>query len=89
MTLPVIHLLGRGNARAEDLIRKVVREREVSLDDWREIRALLQQSRSLDYARRVASEFVDRAKAALCKFPSSEARDALMYLPDYVISRDR
>ncbi len=89
MTLPVIHLLARGDARAESLIRKVVRERDVPLDDWREIRTLLQQSRSLDYAQRLASEFVERAKKALCVFPSSDARDALMYLPDYVISRDR
>ena len=89
MTLPVIHMLGRGDARAEDLVRKVVRDRDVTLDDWREIRALLTQSRSIDYAQRVASDFVERAKKALYAFPPSEARDALMFLPDYVISRDR
>ena len=89
MTLPVIHMLARGDARAEDLVRKVVGDRDVSLDDWREIRALLTQSRSVDYAQRIASEFVERAKKALYTFPPSEARDALMFLPDYVISRDR
>ena len=89
MTLPVIHLLGRGDARAEDLVRQVVRDRDVSLDGWREIRALLTQARSIDYAQRIASEFVERAKEALYAFPPSDARDALMFLPDYVISRDR
>jgi octaprenyl-diphosphate synthase len=89
MTLPMIHLLSRGDARAGDLIRKVVTERNVSLDDWREIRTLLTQSRSLDYAQRTAFEHVERAKKALYAFPSSPGRDALMYLPDYVISRDR
>ena len=89
MTLPMIHLLSRGDARAGDLIRKVVAERNVSLDDWREIRTLLTQSRSLDYAQRTAFEHVERAKKSLYAFPAGPERDALMFLPDYVVSRDR
>ena len=89
MTLPVIHLLGRGEPAADALIRKVVAARHASLEEWRELRAMLTQARSIDYAQRVAGEFVDRAKRALYAFPASEARDALMYLPDYVVARDR
>jgi octaprenyl-diphosphate synthase len=89
VTLPVIHLLSRGEARADALIRKVVTERNVTIEEWREIRSLLVQSRSAEYARRIASDYIDRAKKALYAFPPSDARDALMYLPDYVISRDR
>jgi octaprenyl-diphosphate synthase len=89
VTLPVIHLLSRGDARAEALIRKVVGARNVEVEEWREIRALLAQSRAIDYAQRIASEYVERAKKALYAFPASDARDALMYLPDYVIARDR
>ena len=89
MTLPVIHMRDRGGARAAAVLRKVVEAREVTLDDWREIRALLAQTRSIEYATRVASDYVERAKKTLYSFPSSEARDALMFLPDYVISRDR
>jgi octaprenyl-diphosphate synthase len=89
MTLPVIHLREKGDARANALLRKVVESRDVTLDEWREIRSLLTQSRSIDYARWKATEYVECAKKALYAFPPSEARDALMYLPDYVISRDR
>lgn len=89
MTLPVIHLLSHGDSRAETLLRKVVADRNVTLEEWRELRAMLAQSRSIDYAQGVAAEYVERAKTALYVFPPSEARDALMYLPDYVISRDR
>jgi octaprenyl-diphosphate synthase len=89
MTLAVIHLLSRGDARADALLRKVVADRRVSIEDWRELRTLLQQTRSIDYAQRVAADFVERAKRALYAFPASEARDALMYLPDYVVARDR
>jgi octaprenyl-diphosphate synthase len=89
LTLPVIHMRDRGGPRAAALLRKVVEARDVSLDEWHEIRALLIQMRSIDYARRVASDYVERAKKTLCSFPSSDARDALMFLPDYVVSRDR
>jgi octaprenyl-diphosphate synthase len=89
MTLPVIHLLSRGDARAAWLIRRIVGERSATLEEWRELRALLTQARSIEYAQRVAAEFVERARSALYAFPSSEARDALLYLPEYVISRDR
>jgi len=89
MTLPVIHLLASGDAHAEILIRQIVRERSASVDDWRELRNLLAQHRSIEYASRTAVEFVDKAKAALQIFPASAERDALMYLPDYVLSRDR
>jgi geranylgeranyl pyrophosphate synthase len=61
----------------------------VTIEDWREIRRLLAQARSTEYARRMASDYIERAKEALYAFPPSDARDALMYLPDYVISRDR
>src|SRR6478735_3131561 len=87
MTLPVIHLLASGDARAEILIRKIVNERSATMDEWRELRNLLAQHRSIEYARRTASDFVETAKAALGIFPASAERDALMYLPDYVLSR--
>jgi octaprenyl-diphosphate synthase len=89
MTLPVIHLLASGDARAEVLIRKIVKERTASIDEWRELRVLLAQHRSIDYARRTAADFVEDAKKALLLFPASPERDALMFLPDYVLSRDR
>jgi octaprenyl-diphosphate synthase len=89
VTLPIIHLLSRRDARAEALIRKVVEARDVTMEEWREIRALLVQARSIDYAQRIAGDYVERAKKALYAFPASDARDALMYLPDYVIARDR
>jgi octaprenyl-diphosphate synthase len=89
MTLPLIHLYSRGEARAQRLIRQVIDARNVTLEEWREIRGLLAQARSLDYAQRIALEFVERAKKALCVFPPSDALEALLFLPDYVISRDR
>jgi octaprenyl-diphosphate synthase len=89
MTLPLIHLYSSGERRAQSLIADAIKARHVTHDEWREIRALLAQSRSLDYAHGIALDYVERAKRALYAFPPSDARDALLYLPDYVVSRDR
>jgi octaprenyl-diphosphate synthase len=89
ITLPIIHLLHRRDDRADALIRGVVRDRTVATDEWREIRSLLAKYDSVEYAHRAALDFVERAKNALYAFPPSPERDALMALPDYVLSRDR
>ena len=89
LTLPVIHLLSHSSGAADTLVRRIVREQAVTRDEWRELRTLLAQTRSIDYAQNMAVEFVERAKRALRAFPSSPARDALLFLPDYVLSRDR
>ena len=41
MTLPVIHLLARGDAQAGALIRRIAGAGSATLDEWRELRTLL------------------------------------------------
>ncbi len=91
MTLPVIHLLASGGARRRRARAHASSTRaRASLDEWRELRALLGQARSIDYAQRRGARVRRARQETLCAiFPPSDARDALMFLPDYVISRDR
>src|SRR5262249_34580414 len=89
VTLPIIHLLGKDDGRADVLVRSMVRERAVGVDEWRELKAMLARYGSTEYAYQTAVDFVDRAKKALSVFPPSSPRDALFALPDYVLSRDR
>ena len=89
ITLPIIHLLSRDDEQADALVRGVVNTRNVSKEEWREIKGLLAKYDSIEYAHRSAVEFVGRAKKALYAFPAGPEREALMALPDYVLSRDR
>ena len=89
VTLPVIFLLQRGGQDADILIRSVVSERAVTPDQWREIRRMLAEHRATDLAYARAVEYAERAKDCLSVFPPSRERDALLALPDYVLSRDR
>ena len=89
ITLPVIHLLSQDDEQADALVRAVVNTRNITKDEWRELRTLLRQYDSIEYAHRTAVAFVERAKKALYAFPVGPEREALMALPDYVLSRDR
>jgi octaprenyl-diphosphate synthase len=89
MTLPLIHLLREPGHRGGEIVRNIIASRAASPEQWDEILDLLQQHRSIEYASRKAVEFAERAKKQLAVFPSSSERDALLALPDYVLSRDR
>jgi len=89
ITLPIIHLLKHGGPEADALIRRVVRERHITADEWSRLQGWLNEHRSIEYAYGRAVEFGESAKRHLRVFPPSPERDALTGLADYVITRDR
>ena len=89
MTLPLIHLLGQRHAAGERIVRDIIATRTTTEQQWNELLQMLNEHRSIDYAFRRAEEFAERAKKPLYAFPPSSERDALLALPDYVLSRDR
>jgi octaprenyl-diphosphate synthase len=88
VTLPIIYLLQRA-PDADPIVRRSVAERGVSPEDWREIRRMLVEHRAVDAAYEKATEFSHAAKQQLSAFPPSPERDALLALPDFVLSRDK
>jgi octaprenyl-diphosphate synthase len=89
VTLPAILLLQRDGGRARELIHAAVRDREMSQESWAELATLLHEHRAVDHAYDRAVEYASSAKKYLDAFPPSAERDALLSLPDYVLSRDR
>jgi octaprenyl-diphosphate synthase len=90
VTLPVILLLARGGAEASRLVHEVVATGQVSAEQWRSIRELLERHGAIDGAFERAVAHAGRAKQHLLDaFPASPARDGLVALADYVIHRDR
>lgn len=90
VTLPLIHLQRQGSdGVARRIVRDVIASRTVTDEQWSELLRSLKQHASIDYAYRRAVEYAERAKKPLYTFPPSFERDALLALPDYVLSRDR
>jgi octaprenyl-diphosphate synthase len=89
MTLPFIHLLQQNDEIGGRIVRDIIGSRTVAPGQWEELLRALKEHRSIEYARRRASELAERAKKPLFAFPPSSERDALFALPDYILSRDR
>jgi octaprenyl-diphosphate synthase len=89
MTLPLIHLRDQGDTVGTKIVRDIIASRSATDAQWAELLRILKEHRSIDYAYRRAVEYAERAKKPLYAFPPSSERDALLALPDYVLSRDR
>lgn len=90
VTLPLIHLLmHETDGAGSRIVRDVIASREVTRETWHALLHLLKEHASIDYAQRKAEDFAETAKKPLYAFPPSAERDALLALPDYVLSRDR
>jgi octaprenyl-diphosphate synthase len=90
VTLPLIHLLRQPNdGEGSRIVRDTIASRSVTPEQWAALLRTLKEHASIDYAYRRAVEFAERAKKPLYAFPPSSERDALLALPDYVLSRDR
>ena len=90
VTLPLIHLQRQQHDGAgRQIVRDVIASRQVTREQWGELLHSLKEHASIDYAYRRAVELAERSKKPLYAFPPSSERDALLALPDYVLSRDR
>ena len=90
VTLPLIHLLQHDNGGSGPrIIRDIISARNATPEQWHELLRSLKEHASIDYAYRRAVDFAEKAKKPLYSFPPSSERDALLALPDYVLSRDR
>ncbi len=90
VTLPLIHLQEHGNGGpGPQIIRDIIAARNATPEQWHDLLRCLKEHASNDYAYRRAVEFAEKAKKPLYSFPPSSERDALLALPDYVLSRDR
>jgi octaprenyl-diphosphate synthase len=90
VTLPVILMLERGGAEAEHVVHSIIADGQVSPEQWRTIRELLERHGAVEAAFERATTHADRAKECLLgAFGPSPERDGLISLADYVIHRDR
>jgi len=89
MTLPLIHLLQQHEEVGARIVRDIISSKTIEPGQWDELLAALKKHRSIEYAYRRATEFAERAKKPLYAFPASPEREALLALPDYILTRDR
>src|SRR6476661_5861713 len=87
VTLAVIHALERCAADERRMIETVLREQGFDGVTHSQILAILNRYGSLDAANASAMQYAALARNAICSFPDSEIKRALMWAPDFVVAR--
>jgi octaprenyl-diphosphate synthase len=87
-TLAVIHALDRCTPEERTQIEKVLHNRAFNgVTHW-QILNILERYGSLDAAMSQAAEYAAAARNAICSFPDSEYKRALLWAPDFVVARN-
>jgi octaprenyl-diphosphate synthase len=89
VTMAVIHALERCTPRERKMIETVVQERAFDGVTHREIIAILERYGSLEAATARALQYATLARNAICSFPDSEFKRALLWAPDFVVAREK
>jgi octaprenyl-diphosphate synthase len=87
LTLPLILLLPRVSAPDRDLVAHVLADRGFNRVHPDQILELVKREGTLEETIRLAKTYAARAQQELMFFPPSDAREALLFAPDYVLHR--
>lgn len=88
LTLPLLHLLKKCNAKEKTDIKHIIQIGDFNLDNLIYIQTLMKQYESISYSMIRARKYVEKAKSHLSLFEDSEDRQALFALADFFINRD-
>lgn len=89
VTMAVIHALEHCTNEERAKIESVLRERSFNGVTHGHIMEILQRYGSLEAASDRAAEYAESAAKALCTFPDSEIKRALLWAPEFVIAREK
>ena len=88
-TLAVIHALERCTPEEREQIELVLQERAFQSVSHGQVMDILHRYGSIDAANQAAGEYSEAARRALNGFPDSEIKRALLWVPDFVVEREK
>ena len=88
-TMAVIHSMERCTPEERGKIETILRDRAFNGVTHKQILDILTRYGSLDYAIARATEYAETARKAICTFPDSEIKRALLWAPEFVVAREK
>lgn len=88
-TLAVIHAFDHGTARERQTIQRVLDDRSFEYVSREQIREILRRNGSVEYAMAAADRYAEQSRQALSSLPESDFKRALLWVPDFVVARDK
>jgi octaprenyl-diphosphate synthase len=91
VTMAVIHALERCTPAEKAQIETILRERERAFNGvtHADILGILTRYGSLEFAAAEAAKYAESACKAICSFPDSEFKRALLWAPEFVVAREK
>ncbi len=86
-TMAVIHALEKCTPAERKLVETVLEERAFKSVRHEQILEILQRYGSIEYAYDQAAKHAEMATKAICTFPDSEIKRALLFAPEFVVER--
>jgi len=88
-TLPVIHAVDHGTAAERKAIQRVLDDRSFENVSRQQIREILVRNGSVEYAMAAADHYAEQSRQALAPLADTEFKRALLWVPDFVVARDK
>jgi octaprenyl-diphosphate synthase len=88
-TLAVVHTLKHGSDEDRDAVMRVLLKDGFTTERYDKVLAALERNGSIDYAMQVAQRHADRARRSLEPIPDSEYKRALLWVPEFVVGREK
>jgi octaprenyl-diphosphate synthase len=88
-TLAVIHAIDHGTAKERQTIQRVLDDRSFEYVSREEIRSILKRNGSVEYAMAAADRYAEQSRVALASLPESDFKRALLWVPDFVVAREK
>jgi octaprenyl-diphosphate synthase len=89
VTMAVIHALGSCTAHEREMIATVMQEQAFDGVTHAAILEILNRYGSIATAHARALQYAQLARNAICSFPDSEVKRALLWAPEFVVDREK
>jgi octaprenyl-diphosphate synthase len=87
VTMAVIHTLERCTPQERQLVEAVLEERAFKTVQHQQILEMLKRYGSIQYAYDAAAVHAEAAREAICSFPDTDIKRALLAIPEFVVER--
>jgi octaprenyl-diphosphate synthase len=88
-TLAVIHSFEHGTAADRETIQRVLDDRSFENVSRTDVQEILVRNGSVEYAMAAADRYAEQGRFALADMPDSEFKRALLWVPDFVVAREK
>jgi octaprenyl-diphosphate synthase len=88
-TMAVIHALERCTPEERRQIETVLQQRAFNGVTHADILAILTKYGSVEAATSRAMQYAEAGKAAICNFPDSEYKRAMLWVPEFIVAREK